>query len=98
MSGDASGIVVERSFTIVNALGLHARAATKLVQTASKFKTTAVEIEKDGQVANGKSIMSVLMLVAAQGTVVTVRCRGDEARVALEAIGALIEDGFGEGK
>ena len=86
---------VERTFRIVNQLGLHARAATRLVQTAGRYQSL-VEVEKDGQVANGKSIMGVLMLVAAQGSLVTVRCKGTDATAAVDAIGELIADRFGE--
>ena len=90
-------MAVERCFTIVNKLGLHARAAAKLVQAANRFKSE-IALEKDGQTVNGKSIMGVLMLAAAQGTEVTVRCEGADAAEALAAIAALIEDGFGEDK
>ena len=87
----------ERTFTIVNRLGLHARAAARLVQTAVKFKSV-VHVEREGQTVNGKSIMGVLMLAAAQGTQVTVRTEGEDADDAMAALGALIEDGFGEDK
>jgi phosphocarrier protein len=87
----------ERTFTIVNKLGLHARAAARLVQTAAKFKSD-IQVEREGQTVNGKSIMGVLMLAAAQGTQVTVRTAGDDADQAMDALGALIEDGFGEDK
>ncbi len=87
----------ERTFTIVNRLGLHARAAARLVQTAVKFKSD-VHVEREGQTVNGKSIMGVLMLAAAQGTQVTVRTEGEDADDAMAALGALIEDGFGEDK
>ena len=87
----------ERTFTIVNKLGLHARAAARLVQTAAKFKAD-IQVEREGQTVNGKSIMGVLMLAAAQGTQVTVRTAGDDADEAMAALGELIEDGFGEDK
>lgn len=74
---------------------MHARAATKFVQTANKYKC-AVTVEKDGQEVNGKSIMGVLMLVAAKGTWITVRCTGDDAKDALGALAALIREKFGE--
>lgn len=86
---------VERSFTIVNELGLHARAATKLVQLASRHRSE-IEIEKDGQLANAKSIMGVLLLCGSQGSRITVRARGPDARAAIDAIGALITSRFGE--
>lgn len=85
----------EASFEIVNDLGLHARAATKLVQLASRY-AAEVELEKDGQVANAKSVMGVLLLCGAKGTRVTVRARGREAQRAVESIGELIASRFGE--
>ena len=84
-------------FEIVNNLGLHARAATKLVQLASKFPCD-VTVTKDGHEVNGKSIMGVLMLVASKGTTVTIKAKGDRAQDAVTAIAALIDDKFGEGK
>jgi len=94
MAGDDR---VERTLQIQNELGLHARAATKLVQTASKFPCD-VTVTKDGHEVNGKSIMGVLMLVASKGTWVSVKAKGDRAQEAVDAIGALIDDKFGEGK
>ena len=83
------------TFEIVNELGLHARAATKLVQLASRFGAD-VELEKEGQRANAKSVMGVLLLCGAKGTRVTVHAEGDDARAAVDAIGALINERFGE--
>jgi phosphocarrier protein HPr len=83
------------SYTIVNALGLHARAATKLVQLASKYPCD-VEVSRDGQVANGKSVMGVLLLCGSKGTVVEVRAKGDRADECVRAIGDLIANKFGE--
>jgi phosphocarrier protein len=82
-------------FTIVNQLGLHARAATKLVQLASKFPCD-VEISREDQVANGKSVMGVLLLCGSVGTILEVRARGDRAEECVQAIGSLIADRFGE--
>ncbi len=87
----------EKTMLIQNELGLHARAATKLVQTAAKFPCE-LTISKDGNEVNGKSIMGVLMLVASKGTKVTVRAKGDRAAEAVTAICALVDDKFGEGK
>jgi phosphocarrier protein HPr len=87
----------EKTLLIQNELGLHARAATKLVQTASKFPCE-VTVTKDGHEVNGKSIMGVLMLVASKGTTVTIKAKGDKAAEAVVAICALIDDKFGEGK
>ena len=86
---------VEAEFTIINALGLHARAAAQLVKAANRY-TCDVELECEGQPVNGKSIMGVLMLAAAQGMVVKVRCSGDKAKACLDEIGALIANKFGE--
>jgi phosphocarrier protein HPr len=84
-------------FTIVNQLGLHARAATKLVQLASKFPCE-VEVARDDQSANGKSVMGVLLLCGSQGSVIEVRARGVRAEECVTAIGELIADRFGEGR
>jgi phosphocarrier protein len=85
----------ERSYKIVNRLGLHARAAAKLVQLANRYRCE-VRVTREGQEVNGKSIMGVLMLAAAEGSDVIVRTDGEDALEALEALGGLIEDGFGE--
>ncbi len=84
-------------FKIVNQLGLHARAATKLVQLASKYPCD-VEVARDDQSANGKSVMGVLLLCGSKGTVIEVRAKGERAEECVEAIGALIADRFGEGR
>ncbi|GAB4251707.1 MAG: HPr family phosphocarrier protein [Deferrisoma sp.] len=89
--------MVERTFEIVNTLGLHARAAAALVQTAQKFRSH-IEVEKDGTVVNGKSIMGLLMLAAAKGSRITVRAQGDDAVQAVEELGELIRNGFWEEK
>jgi phosphocarrier protein len=89
--------VAEADFEIVNELGLHARAATKFVQTANKFKSD-IDVEKDGQNVNGKSIMGVLMLVASKGTSIRVRARGEDAEACVEALGELVRGRFGEDK
>jgi phosphocarrier protein len=82
-------------FTIVNALGLHARAATKLVQLATRFKAE-VTLSRDGQEANAKSVMGVLLLCGAKGARIHVHGRGADAQACVDAIGALIADRFGE--
>lgn len=84
-------------FTIVNALGLHARAAAQLVKLANRYRSDVFVI-KDDQEVNGKSIMGVLMLAAAQGTRITLRIEGDDCQEALKALGELIQNGFGEGR
>lgn len=82
-------------FTIVNDLGLHARAATKLVQLASKYPCD-VRIAHEEQSANAKSVMGVLLLCGAKGTVVEVTATGPEAEPCVKAIGELIASRFGE--
>ena len=83
------------TFEIVNELGLHARAATKLVQLAGRFQSE-VEVEKDGHSANAKSVMGVLLLCGQRGSRVTVRARGPDAKQAVDALGQLIGNRFGE--
>jgi phosphocarrier protein HPr len=86
---------VERTFEIVNTLGLHARAAALLVQSAQKYRSH-VEVVKDDLTVNAKSIMGLLMLAAAKGSRVVVRATGDDAGEVMEEIGVLIRNGFWE--
>lgn len=88
---------VEKKMLIQNELGLHARAATKLVQLATKYPCD-ITITKDGNEVNGKSIMGVLMLVASKGTWIVLKAKGDKAQEAIDALAKLIDDKFGEGK
>lgn len=81
--------------TICNKLGLHARAAAKLVSTATKY-SAEVYLEKEGSRINGKSIMGVMMLAASNGTVITLIADGKDEEAAVKALQALIQDGFGE--
>ena len=87
--------IEKMEFEIVNRLGLHARAAAQLVQTANRFFSDVV-IAKDGNEVNGKSIMGLLMLAAPQGSKVNVTVSGEDAEDAMKVIGTLIDDGFGE--
>lgn len=80
---------------IRNRLGLHARAAAQLVQTASRFVAN-ITVSKDGQVVDGKSILGILMLAAAQGSIIEVKAEGPDAAEALAAIEDLIAHGFDE--
>jgi len=86
---------LERQLAITNKAGLHARAAALLVQTSSRF-ALHIEVEKDGETVNGKSIMGVMMLAAVMGTTITVRVAGPDAEAALAALVALVEGKFGE--
>ncbi len=81
--------------SIVNDLGLHARAASKLVAIANKFEAE-VFVGREGQEVNGKSMLGVLMLACAKGSSVTIRCEGQDAAKAFEAVSTLISNGFGE--
>lgn len=93
MENDLS--VISRCYIIKNKFGLHARPSASFVQTANRFRAE-IKVEKDGQVADGKSIMDLMMLAAAPGTKITIKAQGDDAREALEALGMLIEGRFGE--
>ena len=86
---------MERTVDIINKLGLHARAAAKLVTLASKF-TADVRIRKEGREVSGKSIMGVLMLAAARGSQITLIAEGSDAPQALEELSQLIAERFGE--
>ena len=83
------------TFQIKNKLGLHARAAAKLVKVANRFVST-VTLERDNQTADAKSIMGVLLLCAHKGADLTVAAVGHDAEQAVSAIGELIEARFGE--
>lgn len=89
--------MIEQSFTIINNLGLHARAAAKFVTVASQFEAN-IQVSRNGRSVNGKSIMGVMMLAAGKGTDILVNIDGDDAEQALQAIEALINDYFGEGE
>jgi phosphocarrier protein len=79
----------------LNEKGLHARAATLLVQTANKFDAD-LTVEKDGQTVNGKSVMSILILAAVRGSTITVEARGPQSEQALDAVANLIARKFDE--
>jgi phosphocarrier protein HPr len=83
--------------TIINKLGLHARASAKLTQLASGFQSE-VWLSRNGRRVNAKSIMGVMMLAAGKGSSITIEAEGDDAEAALAAIGKLIADKFGEGE
>ena len=87
--------MIERETEIVNRLGLHARAAAKLVHMASGFQSR-VTVAKDGEEVDAKSILGVLLLAASQGTRVIIRSDGADEEQALEAVTDLIAGRFGE--
>ncbi|MBI1815568.1 MAG: HPr family phosphocarrier protein [Deltaproteobacteria bacterium] len=84
-----------RTFEVQNRLGLHMRAAAMLVQTANKYDAQ-VTITKDGQSVDGKSIISLMMLAAAQGSVIEIEAVGSQAEELLDALGALFDRKFDE--
>lgn len=87
--------VVRRSFTISNKLGLHARAAAKLVQITNQFQSR-IRLLKNGQEADAKSILGILTLSCPQGTQIEVHAEGNDAAEAVKAMALLIENKFGE--
>lgn len=89
--------MIKESIEIINKLGLHARASTKFTQTASQFKSE-VWVEKNGRRVNAKSIMGVMMLAAAKGTIIQIEASGVDEAAAIDAIKTLINNYFGEGE
>jgi phosphocarrier protein len=87
--------MVQKTITIINKLGLHARAAAKFVAYASRF-ASEVEVKKGEKTVNGKSIMGVMMLAARCGTPIELIITGDDENDALEELEILINDRFGE--
>jgi phosphocarrier protein len=87
--------MVERETEIVNRLGLHARAAAKLVQMAGGFQSR-VTVLKDDEEIDGKSILGLMLLAAGQGSKVTIRCEGTDEEEAMQAITHLISNRFDE--
>nr|WP_315457862.1 HPr family phosphocarrier protein [uncultured Sphingorhabdus sp.] len=88
---------LSRSATIVNQKGLHARASAKFVTFVSRLPDgIKVEVEKDGQMVTGTSIMGLMMLGAAKGSEIIVHVEGEQAELAIEKLVGLIVDGFGE--
>ncbi len=83
--------------TISNRLGLHARAAAKFVQLAGRFRAS-IMLSKDGQMVDGKSILGILTLAAAQGTSLSLRADGEDESEAVAALVELIDGKFGEGQ
>ena len=89
--------MIKQEIEIINKLGLHARASSKLTQTASQFGSE-IWIEKNGRRVNAKSIMGVMMLAAAKGSTVTLEAEGNDENEAIAALQLLINDYFGEGE
>jgi phosphocarrier protein len=89
--------VIESELAIINKLGLHARAASKFVSCASRFGSK-IQVSKDGQWVDGKSIMSVMMLAAGKGSTLSLRVEGADEAEASAAMHELVNDFFGEGQ
>ena len=87
--------MTSRQVTVINALGLHARAAARFVQIAARF-TSQVRVARDTKVMDGKSIMGILLLAAARGTTITISADGADEQAAVEALVELVATGFGE--
>ncbi len=87
--------MVERDVEIRNKLGLHARAAAKLVHTAARFKAD-IKIRKGDEEVDGKSILGILLLAAGRGSIVTLKVNGEDERDALDAVEKLIDAKFDE--
>jgi phosphocarrier protein HPr len=87
--------MVERTVTVVNTLGLHARAAAKFVHLASRYGAR-VRVSRHGREMDGKSIMGLLLLAAARGSNLTIAAEGADEADALEALVSLVQSGFGE--
>lgn len=84
-----------QSFTVTNKLGIHARPAAQFVKTASSFKCD-IQVVKDDEQADGKSIMGLMMLAAGHGSILTITTDGEDAQQALDALGELIARDFEE--
>lgn len=89
--------MIKTEVEIINKLGLHARASTKLTQTASQY-TSEIWIERNGRRVNAKSIMGVMMLAAAKGSLITLEASGTDEVSATDSMLALINNYFGEGE
>ena len=87
--------MLKKELTIINKLGLHARASTKFVNMASRFRSH-IELSRGTHTVNGKSIMGVLTLGATKGTTVTLIADGADEQVAMDSLEQLIADRFGE--
>jgi len=87
--------MLRREVTIINKLGLHARAAARLVTLASGFEST-IHLERNRKKVNGKSIMGVMMLAAGQGATIEIIAEGVDEEAALADLEALVQQRFGE--
>jgi phosphocarrier protein len=87
--------MTSRTVTVTNRLGMHARAAARFVHMATSFQAM-VKVSRDSRVMDGKSIMGILLLAAARGSIITISADGADEAAAVEALCRLVESGFGE--
>ena len=87
--------ILTKQLTVSNRLGIHARPAALLVNVSGKF-ASQINVEKDGETINGKSIMGLMMLAAAQGSILTLTAEGPDAAAALAALEELFQKKFNE--
>lgn len=87
--------MLSRPVTVVNRLGMHARAAAKFVHLATRYQSQ-IQVGREGRQMDGKSIMGILLLAAACGTTITISASGPDEAEALASLAALVESGFGE--
>ena len=87
--------MTSRSVTVVNQLGMHARAAAKFVHLATRFQSR-IRVGRHGREMDGKSIMGILLLAAARGTIISISADGADEQAAVDALVGLVEEGFGE--
>jgi len=87
--------MISRSVTVVNQLGMHARAAAKFVHLAARYQAH-VRVARDAREMDGKSIMGILLLAAPRGSTITISAEGVDERDAVAALAALVQSGFGE--
>lgn len=87
--------MLTKDITIINKLGLHARAAAKLINTTSRF-SSSIQLVKEGREVDAKSIMAVMMLAASKGTQLQIQANGEDAEAALDAVETLVNNRFDE--
>ena len=87
--------MTSQTVTVVNQLGMHARAAAKFVHLATRYNAR-VNVSRDRREMDGKSIMGILLLAAARGSVITISAEGSDEHDAVAALVALVQSGFGE--
>ena len=87
--------MTERTVTVVNELGLHARAAARFVHLATRFESQ-IRVRRNAKTMDGKSIMGILLLAAARGTAITISAEGADEAAAVDALTELVQSGFGE--